>query len=61
VKERYVEVYTLYNIKPEKYMTDKLEKPSADSMIKHMIADKKRLNTELIGYLKRYSIEENKC
>ncbi len=60
--QRYVEVYTMYSVKPAEYMRQNPRAVgSADSMIKEMIDLKKAENKKLIEALGQYSIENNDC
>lgn len=60
--QRYVEVYTMYSVKPAEYMRQNPRAVgSADSMIKDMIDLKKAENKKLIEALGQYSIENNDC
>jgi len=61
-KDRYVEVYTLYNVKPRQFMNENPgAHPSADTIIKAIIDVKREASREVIRDLGRFSIEENRC
>lgn len=61
-KDRYVEVYTLFNVKPEWYMdANPGAHRSADSIIKELIDIKREATKKIIDDLGRYSIESNEC
>jgi SNF2 family DNA or RNA helicase len=59
--DRYVEVYTLYNVKPKWYTSQTATLPSADTIIKTIIDFKREATKETIKYLNKYSIESNNC
>ena len=61
-KDRYVEVYTLFNVKPNWFVRQNPSAdPSADSIIKVLIDAKREATKKIIQDLGRYSIENNQC
>ena len=58
--EQYVEVYTMYNVKPPSALGfGKFE--SADTMLKKIIMRKRAATLEIIKDLDKYSISKNNC